>query len=83
MSKQILRDSLAVRRILEVNPSDLKDDVTAINRVTKVVKGEQNLSFSALMWWSATATATLASEWAKRERCPWPSRRALNRRRRT
>src|SRR6267378_3708699 len=49
MSKQILRDSLAVRRILDVNLSDLKDDVIAINRVTKVVKGGKNLSFSALV----------------------------------
>jgi len=49
MSKQILRESLAVRRLLEVNPSDLKDDVVAINRVTKVVKGGKNLSFSALV----------------------------------
>jgi small subunit ribosomal protein S5 len=49
MSKQILRESLAVRRLLEVNPSDLKDDVISINRVTKVVKGGKNLSFSALV----------------------------------
>ncbi len=49
MSKQILRDSLAVRRLFDVNPSDLKDDVIAINRVTKVVKGGKNLSFSALV----------------------------------
>jgi small subunit ribosomal protein S5 len=49
MSKQILRDSLAVRRLLEVNPADLKDDVIAINRVTKVVKGGKNMSFSALV----------------------------------
>ena len=49
MSKQILRDSLGVRRLLEVNPSDLKDDVIAINRVTKVVKGGKNLSFAALV----------------------------------
>src|SRR5882672_5755531 len=49
MSKQLLRDSLAVRRLLEVNLSDLKDDVIAINRVTKVVKGGKNLSFSALV----------------------------------
>src|SRR5579884_2635518 len=49
MSKQILRENLAVRRLLEVNPSDLKDDVIAINRVTKVVKGGKNLSFSALV----------------------------------
>src|SRR6201988_2603286 len=49
MSKQILRDSLAGRRLLEVNPSDLKDDVIAIKRVTKVVKGGKNLSFSELV----------------------------------
>src|SRR5712675_1446521 len=49
MSKQILRDSLAVRRLMDVNPSDLKDEVIAINRVTKVVKGGKNLSFSALV----------------------------------
>jgi len=45
---------LAVRRLLEVNPSDLKDDVIAINRVTKVVKGGKNLSFSALVVVSGT-----------------------------
>ena len=49
MSKQLLRDSLSVRRLFDVNPSDLKDDVIAINRVTKVVKGGKNLSFSALV----------------------------------
>src|SRR5256712_9420223 len=49
MSKQLLRESLAVRRLIEVNPANLKDDVVAINRVTKVVKGGKNLSFSALV----------------------------------
>ena len=38
-----------MRRVLNVNLSDLKDDVVAINRVTKVVKGGKNLSFSALV----------------------------------
>ena len=38
-----------MRRVMDVNLSDLKDDVVAINRVTKVVKGGKNLSFSALV----------------------------------
>src|SRR5258708_25718973 len=49
MSKQLLGDRLSVGGVVEVNPSDLKDDVIAINRVTKVVKGGKNLSFSALV----------------------------------
>jgi small subunit ribosomal protein S5 len=49
MAKQILKETLAVRRNLEVNPASLKDQVVAINRVTKVVKGGKNLSFSALV----------------------------------
>ena len=49
MSKQLLRESLAVRRPVDVNLANLKDDVVAINRVTKVVKGGKNLSFSALV----------------------------------
>ncbi len=49
MSKHILRDTLSVRRTLEVSANSLKDQVVAINRVTKVVKGGKNLSFSALV----------------------------------
>ncbi len=49
MSKQILRDTLSVRRPIEVSANSLKDQVVAINRVTKVVKGGKNLSFSALV----------------------------------
>src|ERR1700690_4623481 len=49
MSKIILRETLAVRRNNEVNPNSLKDQVVAIQRVTKVVKGGKNLSFSALV----------------------------------
>src|SRR5216684_828479 len=49
MSKQQLRDILSVRRHLNVSMANLKDDVVAINRVTKVVKGGKNLSFSALV----------------------------------
>src|ERR1700726_5062145 len=49
MSKQILRETLAVRRNIQVNANSLKDQVVAIQRVTKVVKGGKNLSFSALV----------------------------------
>jgi small subunit ribosomal protein S5 len=49
MSKQILRETLAVRRPIEVSANNLKDQVVAIQRVTKVVKGGKNLSFSALV----------------------------------
>jgi small subunit ribosomal protein S5 len=49
MSKQILRETLAVRRHIEVSANNLKDQVVAIQRVTKVVKGGKNMSFSALV----------------------------------
>ncbi len=49
MPKNVLKETLAVRRAVETNPANLKDQVVAINRVTKVVKGGKNLSFSALV----------------------------------
>jgi len=49
MSKQILRETLAVRQPVQVSTNSLKDQVVSINRVTKVVKGGKNLSFSALV----------------------------------
>lgn len=49
MSKQILRETLAVRQPVEFSANSLKDQVVSINRVTKVVKGGKNLSFSALV----------------------------------
>src|SRR5271170_5568667 len=49
MAKQELKDTLSVRRIIDANLSNLKDQVVSINRVTKVVKGGKNLSFSALV----------------------------------
>jgi small subunit ribosomal protein S5 len=49
MSKNVLKQALSVRRPVEFNAASLKDHVVAINRVTKVVKGGKNLSFSALV----------------------------------
>lgn len=39
----------AIKQRLDPNQYQLKDQVVAINRVTKVVKGGKNLSFSALV----------------------------------
>ena len=39
----------AIRKKLEANSYQLKDQVVAINRVTKVVKGGKNMSFAALV----------------------------------
>lgn len=49
MPKNALKEMLAVRQQVEANTSSLKDQVVSINRVTKVVKGGKNLSFSALV----------------------------------
>src|ERR1700726_2790337 len=49
MPKQELKDTLSVRRLLDTNQANLKDQVVSINRVTKVVKGGKNMSFSALV----------------------------------
>lgn len=38
-----------LREKIDANELDLKDQVVSINRVTKVVKGGKNLSFSALV----------------------------------
>ena len=49
MPKNVLKETLAVRRPVDANTANLKDQVVSINRVTKVVKGGKNLSFSALV----------------------------------
>src|SRR5271156_2808931 len=49
MSKHILRDTFSGRRAGEVSADNLKDQVVSIQRVTKVVKGGKNMSFSALV----------------------------------
>src|ERR1700690_1391701 len=49
MSNHNPRQSLSVRRPIEVSANNLKDQVVSIQRVTKVVKGGKNLSFSALV----------------------------------
>ena len=38
-----------LKKKLDANQFNLKDQVVAINRVTKVVKGGKNMSFAALV----------------------------------
>ena len=40
---------MAIRKKIDANGFNLKDQVVAINRVTKVVKGGKNMSFAALV----------------------------------
>lgn len=49
MSMRFTRESLPVRKPIDASQIQLKDHVVSINRVTKVVKGGKNLSFSALV----------------------------------
>lgn len=49
MAKNLLKRALGVRRPLAAEGVNLRDEVVSINRVTKVVKGGKNLSFSALV----------------------------------
>jgi small subunit ribosomal protein S5 len=46
---EMLMATLTVKRKLDAANYQLKDQVVAINRVTKVVKGGKNLSFAALV----------------------------------
>ena len=41
--------SMTVAKKIDTNSLNLKEQVVAINRVTKVVKGGKNMSFSALI----------------------------------
>ena len=40
---------MAIRKKIDANKLNLKDQVVSINRVTKVVKGGKNMSFAALV----------------------------------
>ena len=40
---------MAMKKRLDGNRMNLKDEVVSINRVTKVVKGGKNMSFAALV----------------------------------
>src|SRR6202021_2513724 len=43
------QDIMAMKKKIDANRLNLKDEVVSINRVTKVVKGGKNMSFAALV----------------------------------
>ncbi len=72
-----------LKKKLDAGQYNLKDQVVAINRVTKVVKGGKNMSFAALVVVGDPVPASWATVRAKRRKCRRRSARASRRPRRT
>ncbi len=73
----------SVRRQVNANVANLKDQVVSINRVTKVVKGGKNLTFSALVVvGDQNGHAGFGMEQA-RAKSPWRSAKPSSKPRRT
>ncbi len=48
-ARKLDEDIMAMKKKIDANRLNLKDEVVSINRVTKVVKGGKNMSFAALV----------------------------------
>ena len=66
-----------VRRKLDAGEYQLKDQVVAINRVTKVVKGGKNLSFAALVVVGDPASAVVGFGSGKAKEVPQAIRKGI------
>ncbi|MFB3814915.1 MAG: 30S ribosomal protein S5 [Terriglobales bacterium] len=66
-----------VRRKLDAGEFQLKDQVVAINRVTKVVKGGKNLSFAALVVVGDPASAVVGYGSGKAKEVPQAIRKGI------
>ncbi|MDA1313613.1 MAG: 30S ribosomal protein S5 [Acidobacteria bacterium] len=76
-----MKTELTRRRLLEAEMADLnlKDQVVSINRVTKVVKGGKNLSFSALVIVGDPAKHVVGFASGKAKEVPSAIRKAIER----
>ena len=73
---------MRTREKIDPTQLEIKDTVVAINRVTKVVKGGKNLSFSALVV-VGDGHGVVGYGVGRPRKCPRRSRRASRPRRRT
>jgi len=69
--------SMANKKILDANSFNLKDQVVAINRVTKVVKGGKNMSFAALVVVGDPASAVVGFGSGKAREVPQAIRKGI------
>ena len=68
---------MANKKILDANSFNLKDQVVAINRVTKVVKGGKNMSFAALVVVGDPASAVVGFGSGKAREVPQAIRKGI------
>jgi small subunit ribosomal protein S5 len=67
----------ATKKILDANKYNLKDQVVAINRVTKVVKGGKNMSFAALVVVGDPSAAVVGYGTGKAKEVPQAIRKGI------
>ena len=68
---------MANKKILDANSFNLKDQVVAINRVTKVLKGGKNMSFAALVVVGDPASAVVGFGSGKAREVPQAIRKGI------
>src|SRR6202167_2243343 len=72
-----VRAMTMLKKKLDANQYNLKDQVVAINRVTKVVKGGKNLSFAALVVVGDPASAVVGYGSGKAKEVPQAIRKGI------